>query len=63
MKINPVCQGIEQGSVKSDDILRDNIKDINVTSSSLVDNSQSQQQLEFEQGGFRFPCNSSQCFL
>ena len=50
VEINPVCQGIEQGGVKSSDILIDNLKDINIaSSSSSVDNSQSQQQLEFDQ--------------
>jgi len=50
VEINPVCQGIEQGGVKSSDTLIDKLKDINITSSSsLTDLPQSQQQLEFEQ--------------
>ena len=49
VEVTPVCQGIEQGGVKSSDTLRDKLKDINITSSSsLTDNSENQQ-LEFEQ--------------
>jgi len=51
VEVTPVCQGIEQGGVKSSDTLRDKLKDINITSSStLADIPQiQQQQLEFEQ--------------
>jgi len=49
VEITPVCQGIEQGGVKSSDILIDKLKDINITSSSLIDIPQIQQ-LEFDQG-------------
>ena len=50
VEITPVFQGIEQGGVKSSDTLIDKLKDINITSSStLADNAQSQQQLEFDQ--------------
>jgi predicted transcriptional regulator len=51
VEITPVCQGIEQGGVKPSDTLRDKLKDINTTtSSSLTDNPEIQQQLEFDQG-------------
>jgi predicted transcriptional regulator len=50
IEVTPVCQGIEQGGVKSSDTLIDKIKDINITSSSsLADMPQIQQQLEFVQ--------------
>jgi len=50
VEVTPVCQGIEQGGVKSADTLKDNLKDnITTSSSSLADNSQSQQLLEFDQ--------------
>jgi len=50
IEVNPVCQEIEQGGVKSSDTLRDKLKDINITSSStLADMPQSQQLLEFDQ--------------
>ena len=50
VEITPVCQGIEQGGVKSSDTLRDKLKDINITSSSsLADKPEIQQQLEFDQ--------------
>ena len=63
IEVTPVCQGIEQGGVKSSDTLIDKLKDNIVTSSSsLADNSQSQQQLEFDQatsGSFVTPHNAS----
>ena len=49
IEVNPTCQEIEQGGVKSSDTLRDNLKDNLITSSSLADIPQSQQQLEFGQ--------------
>ena len=56
VEITPVCQGIEQGGVKSSDTLRDKLKDINITSSStLADKPKNQQQLEFDQGASGFP--------
>ena len=56
VEITPVCQGIEQGGVKSSDILIDKLKDINITSSSsLTENPQIQQQLEFDQGASASP--------
>jgi predicted transcriptional regulator len=56
VEITPVCQGIEQGGVKSSDTLRDKLKDINITSSSsLADMPEIQQQLEFNQGASDFP--------
>jgi predicted transcriptional regulator len=56
VEITPVCQGIEQGGVKSSDTLRDKLKDINITSSStLADKPQIQQQLEFDQGATGSP--------
>ena len=56
IEVTPVCQGIEQGGVKSSDTLRDKLKDINITSSStLADMPESQQQLEFGQGASDFP--------
>ena len=59
VEITPVCQGIEQGGVKSSDTLRDKLKDINITSSStLADNPKIQQQLEFGQGTSDFPVTS-----
>jgi predicted transcriptional regulator len=55
-EVTPVCQGIEQGGVKSSDTLRDKLKDINITSSStLADKPKNQQQLEFDQGASGFP--------
>ena len=51
VEVTPVCQGIEQGGVKSSDTLRDKLKDINITSSSsLANKPEIQQQLEFDQG-------------
>ena len=45
-----VVQEIEQGGVKSSDILKDKLKDINIASSSaLIDKPEIQQQLEFGQ--------------
>jgi len=56
IEVNPTCQEIEQGGVKSSDTLRDKLKDINITSSSsLADMPQIQQQLEFGQGTSDFP--------
>ena len=56
VEVNPVCQGIEQGGVKSSDTLRDKLKDINITSSSsLADKPQIQQLLEFGQGASDSP--------
>jgi hypothetical protein len=56
VEITPVCQGIEQGGVKPSDTLRDKLKDINITSSSsLTDNPEIQQQLEFVQRASDFP--------
>ena len=56
VEVTPVCQGIEQGGVKSSDTLRDKLKDINITSSSsLADLPENQQQLEFGQGTSDFP--------
>jgi hypothetical protein len=56
VEITPVCQGIEQGGVKSSDTLIDKLKDINITSSSsLADIPQIQQQLEFDQAASDFP--------
>ena len=56
VEITPVCQGIEQGGVKSSDTLRDKLKDINITSSStLPDKPQNQQQLEFVQAATGSP--------
>jgi len=50
IEVTPVCQGIEQGGVKPSDTLIDKLKDINITSSStLIDNPEIQQQLEFDQ--------------
>ena len=50
VEVTPVCQGIEQGGVKSSDTLKDNLKDNIITSSStLADMPQNQQQLEFNQ--------------
>jgi predicted transcriptional regulator len=50
VEVTPVCQGIEQGGVKSSDTLKDNLKDNIITSSStLPDMPQNQQQLEFNQ--------------
>jgi len=49
------CQENEQTCVEdSDSHIKDNLKD-NITSSSLVDNSQSQQQLEFDQAASESP--------
>ncbi len=59
VEITPVCQGIEQGGVKSSDTLKDKLKDINITSSStLADMPQIQQQLEFDQAASDFPVTS-----
>ena len=56
VEVTPVCQGIEQGGVKSSDTLIDKLKDNYITSSStLADNSQSQQQLEFGQAASGSP--------
>ncbi len=56
VEVTPVCQGIEQGGVKPSDTLRDKLKDINITSSSsLTDNPEIQQQLEFVQRASDFP--------
>ena len=56
VEVTPVCQGIEQGGVKSSDTLIDKLKDINITSSSsLTDKPQIQQQLEFSQAASDFP--------
>ena len=56
VEITPVCQGIEQGGVKSSDTLIDKLKDINTTSSStLTDTPEIQQQLEFNQGASSSP--------
>ena len=56
IEVTPVCQGIEQGGVKSSDTLKDKLKDINITSSSsLADIPENQQQLEFEQAASDFP--------
>ena len=49
VEITPVCQGIEQGGVKPSDTLIDKLKDNIITSSSLADNPEIQQQLEFDQ--------------
>jgi len=48
VEITPVCQGIEQGGVKSADTLKDKLKDNYITSSSLADKPESQQ-LKFVQ--------------
>jgi len=56
VEVTPVCQGIEQGGVKSSDILIDKLKDNIITSSStLKDIPQIQQQLQFGQGASDFP--------
>ncbi len=56
IEVTPACQGIEQGGVKSSDILKDKLKDINITSSSsLADMPQIQQQLEFNQAASGSP--------
>ena len=56
IEVNPVCQRIEQGGVKSSDTLIDKLKDNIITSSStLTDKPQSQQQLEFIQGASDSP--------
>ena len=56
VEITPVCQGIEQGGVKSSDTLIDKLKDINITSSSpLADMPEIQQQLEFDQAASDSP--------
>jgi len=56
VEVNPVCQGIEQGGVKSSDTIKRHKKDINITSSStLTDMPQSQQLLEFDQGASNSP--------
>ena len=56
IEVTPVCQGIEQGGVKSSDTLRDKLKDINITSSStLADIPEIQQQLKFDQGASDAP--------
>jgi DNA-binding Lrp family transcriptional regulator len=50
------CPENEQTCVGDSDIhIKDNLKDINITSSSLTDNYQSQQQLEFDQGASESP--------
>ena len=56
IEVTPVCQGIEQGGVKSSDTIKRHKKDINTTSSSsLTDMPQSQQLLEFDQGASNSP--------
>ena len=55
VEINPVCQGIEQGGVKSSDTLIDKLKDINITSSSTLVDKPQIQQLEFGQGASNSP--------
>ena len=56
VEVNPTCQEILQGGVKSSDTLIDKLKDINITSSStLADKPQIQQQLEFDQGATGSP--------
>ena len=56
IEVNPTCQEIEQGGVKSSDNIKRYKKDINITSSSsLADNPQIQQQLEFNQGASASP--------
>jgi len=56
VEVNPVCQGIEQGGVKSSDNIKRYKKDINITSSStLKDKPQIQQQLEFDQAASGSP--------
>jgi predicted transcriptional regulator len=57
IEVNPTCQEIEQGGVKSSDTLRDNLREnIKITStSSLADMPEIQQQLEFDQGASDSP--------
>ena len=56
VEVNPTCQEIEQGGVKSSDILIDKLKDINITSSSsLTDIPQIQQLLQFDQAASDSP--------
>jgi len=56
VEITPVCQGIEQGGVKSSDNIKRYKKDNLITStSSLTDKPQIQQQLEFEQAASDSP--------
>ena len=56
IEVNPTCQEIEQGGVKSADNIKRYKKDINITSSSsLADKPQIQQQLEFNQEASDFP--------
>ena len=63
VEITPVCQGIEQGGVKSSDTLIDKLKDNIITSSSsLIDKPEIQQQLEFDQGTSDFPVTSHNAF-
>jgi len=49
IEVTPVCQGIEQGGVKSSDTLIDKLKDINITSSSSLVDKPENKQLEFVQ--------------
>jgi len=56
IEVNPTCQEIEQGGVKSSDNIKRHKKDINITSSSsLADKPQIQQQLEFDQAASKSP--------
>jgi hypothetical protein len=50
-----VCQGIEQGGVKSSDNIKRYKKDINITSSSTLINNPQNQQLSFVQEASDFP--------
>ena len=55
IEVTPTCQEIEQEGVKSSDILRDKLKDKLITSSSLTDKPQIQQQLKFDQAASGSP--------
>ena len=55
IEVTPVCQGIEQGGVKSSDTLRDKLKDINITSSSSLADMPQIQQLPFDQAASDSP--------
>jgi len=59
VEITPVCQGIEQGGVKSSDNIKRYKKDNLITStSSLADKPQIQQQLQFDQAASDSPVTS-----
>jgi len=55
IEVTPVCQGIEQGGVKSSDTIKRQIKDNYTSSSTLADIPQIQQQLEFDQAASESP--------